>query len=68
MQSGSLQPEITPKNFKEKVLIPIPKEEIQKEIIKETKEKMEQAKYFLKEYKTNKQKAKQVFLDIVLKS
>jgi len=68
LQSGSLQPEITPKNFKEKVLIPIPKEEIQKEIIKKTREKTEQAKYFLEEYKTNRQKAKQVFLDMVLKS
>lgn len=68
LQSGSLQPEITPNNFKEKVLIPIPKEEIQKEIIKKTREKMEQAKYFLEEYKINRQKAKQVFLDMVLKS
>jgi len=68
LQSGSVQPEITPKNFKEKVLIPIPKEEIQKEIIRKTREKMERARCFLDEYKTNRQKAKQVFLDMVLKS
>lgn len=68
LQSGSVQPEITPTNFKEKVFIPIPKEEIQKEIIKDTREEIEQAKYFFEEYKTNRQKAKQVFLDIILKS
>lgn len=68
LQSGSLQPEITPKYFKEKVLIPIPKEEIQKEIIKKTRKKTERAKYFLEEYKTNRQKAEQVFLDMILKS
>jgi type I restriction enzyme S subunit len=46
-------------------IIPIPNKDIQQEIIKETKEKIEQAKYFLKEYKDNRQKAKQVFLKLV---
>jgi len=67
LQSGSLQPEITPRNFKEKVLIPIPHKDIQQEIINEIRKKMKEAKNLLNEYNYNKQKAKQFFLDMLLK-
>ena len=47
-------------------IIPIPNKDMQKEIINEVKEKINQAKNLLDEYKTNRQKAKQVFIDMVL--
>lgn len=49
-------------------IIPIPDRHIQQEIIKETREKIRQAKNLLEEYRTNRQKAKKVFLDVLLKS
>lgn len=49
LQSGSLQPEITPKNFKEKVLIPIPDKKIQNQIIKEIEDKMRRSNKVLEE-------------------
>ena len=41
---------------------------MQQEIINEIKEKINQAKNLLDGYKTSRQKAKQVFLDMILKS
>ena len=49
-------------------IIPIPNKDMQQEIINEIKEKINQAKNLLDEYKTSRQKAKQVFLDMILKS
>lgn len=63
LQSGSLQPEITPKNFKEKVLVPIPTPQIQEEIVKETQEKLEMAKQLKREYEENIRRGKEVFLE-----
>ena len=48
-------------------IIPIPNKDMQQEIINEIKEKINQAKNLLDEYKINRQKAKQVFLDMILK-
>jgi len=49
-------------------IIPIPNKDMQQEIINEMKEKINQAKNLLDEYKTSRQKAKQVFLYMILKS
>ncbi len=49
-------------------IIPIPNKDMQQEIINEIKEKINQAKNLLYEYKNSRQKAKQVFLDMILKS
>ncbi|MGB3346809.1 MAG: restriction endonuclease subunit S [Candidatus Humimicrobiia bacterium] len=49
-------------------IIPIPKKNIQQEIINKVKEKVKQAKKLLDEYETNKQKAKQVFLEMLFKA
>lgn len=66
LQSGSLQPEITPTNFKEKVLIPLPNKLIQQEIINDLKEKINQAKELLTDYEINRQNANQIFLEMLL--
>jgi len=67
LQSGSVQPEISTKNF-EKVLIPIPYY-IQKKnkIVKEFKEISEKGKKLLTIYKSNKSKLQEYFLKQVLK-
>lgn len=49
-------------------IIPVPDRDIQQEIIKETREKIKQVKNLLEEYRTNRQKAKKIFLDMLLKS
>ena len=65
LQSGSLQPEITPKNFIGKVLVPMPKNEVRNSIIKEVKEKIKQIENFMTEYNKNIQKSKEVFVSML---
>lgn len=61
LQSGSLQPEITPRNFMDRVIIPIPNEKIRNKIIIDIKEKTILAKKYLYEYNDNMEKSKKVF-------
>lgn len=67
LQSGSLQPEITPKTFMKRVLIPIPvNEKIQNNIIIQMKEKLKELKTIKDEYKQNKETAENVFTKALL--
>lgn len=68
LQSGSLQPEITPKNFKENIMIPMPNEDIKKKIVDEVKQKTEEAIEFKKKYVDSEEKAQQVFIEMLLNS
>ena len=67
LQSGSLQPEITPTNFKEYVLIPYPKGDLRIKMLKETKELFNEAKQNLDNFRYNKQKAKEMLIEELLK-
>jgi len=68
VQSGSLQPEITPKNFKEKVLIPIPKDNIKNEIINKIEEKIDEAQRQKRVYEENLKRAKETFINMLLRT
>ncbi len=63
LQSGSLQPEITPVNFKEKIIIPIPNKRIQNEIIKIIKDKIVKSNKILKEANNLFAQAEKEFID-----
>jgi len=60
LQSGSLQPEITPENFKGKVLIPLPKGKIRKQIVDAVKKDIEEAKKYKQRYDISLEKAKSI--------
>lgn len=68
LQSGSIQPEITPTNFIKYVLIPIPKEHYKEEIIYDAKKYIEEAKYYRIEYKDWLERAKQTFIDMTFET
>jgi len=59
-QSGSLQPSITPENYKEMVLIPMPKDKLKKNIIKQVKEDIKDATNFKDKYNTSLDKARNI--------
>jgi len=62
LQSGSLQPEITPKNFR-KIILPYPKNKNDRlKIISEFKETLKEANSLRKEFITSRKKAKEDFL------
>lgn len=61
-----MQPEITPKNFMNEVLIPIPKNEVEEKIIKEVEEKIRIAKLSRRQYKKNMERAKKLFMKMVI--
>lgn len=63
LQSGSLQPEITPKNFMKEVLIPIIKDK--EKIVKEAKEKINNAEILRNSYQENIQKSKELFINML---
>jgi len=66
LQSGSLQPEITPTNFKEKVLIPIPNKKIQNEIIEEIKDKITKSNKIIEEAEKLLVQAREEFIKVFL--
>ncbi len=65
LQSGSIQPEITPTNFKKYLLIPYPKNNVKKEIIEEMKKDIKDAREGIKKYKDSKRKAQEIFLELI---
>lgn len=64
LQSGSLQPEISPENFK-KILIPMPKEEGRKKIINSLKKDIEEAKKHKEDYNESLNKAKRILEETI---
>ena len=60
LQSGKLQPAITPENFKDRVLIPLPKGNLRKKIIDAVKQDVEEAKQHKQEYNISLEKAKNI--------
>lgn len=66
LQSGSLQPEITPKNFKEKILIPIPNKRIQTQIIKDIKNKTIESNTILEDANRLFDQAKEMFIKMLM--
>lgn len=67
LQSGSLQPEISPNNFINKMIIPIPEDNIKEKIIKEVGEKIRQAQSFIKKHDENIKKSNEIFAEMILK-
>ena len=65
LQSGSIQPEITPNNFKKDVLIPIPKDSMRNKIIEDMQKDIKEARDNFKIYVENKQTARDKFLEIL---
>ena len=67
LQSGSVQPEISAKNFK-KILIPFLKSDnLNKEIINEFKEKSKESKELLEKYNKNKLEIEDFFISQIIK-
>jgi len=67
LQSGSLQPEISPENFKEKVLIPLPKETNEKTIEQSFKEHLKSIKQIHFDLQKNEKLAEDVFANNLIK-
>jgi len=67
LQSGSLQPEITPKVFMKRVLIPFPNDKIKEDIIKQIKESFIKLQELQKEQTKNTELADEIFVDALLK-
>jgi len=67
LQSGSLQPEITPTNFREYVLIPCPIGNLKINMLNEIEELFKESKKDIENYRNKKQKAKELFLQELLK-
>jgi len=65
-QSGSLQPEITLENFKEMVLIPMPKDKLKDNIIKQVKEDIKDATNFKDKYNVSLDKARNILKKSIL--
>ncbi len=65
-QSGSLQPSITPENFKEMVLIPMPKDKLKNNIIKQVKEDIKDATNFKEKYNISLDKARNILKESIL--
>jgi type I restriction enzyme S subunit len=66
LQSGSIQPEITPSDFK-KIIIPIPESNKEKErIIKNFKQELKEAKDYRQEYNNKRKEAENTFLKELL--
>ncbi len=65
-QSGSLQPSITPENFKEMILIPMPKDELKKKIIEKVKEDIKDATTFKEKYNISLNKARNILKESIL--
>jgi len=65
LQSGSLQPEITPKNFKSKVLIPMPRnKEIKEKLVHKIAEVKNSARISKEQYTYNKRKVQEIFTEL----
>jgi len=65
-QSGSLQPGISFENFKDRILIPMPKGKIKDNIIKKVREDIKDAISFKKEYSVSLDKARHILRDTIL--
>ena len=66
MQSGSIQPEISPNDFK-KVIIPIPKSQKERDIIISSfKKELRDAENYRHNYKKKKEEIEQIFLSEIL--
>ena len=65
-QSSSLQPSITPENFKEMILIPMPKDELKKKIIEKVKEDIKDATTFKEKYNISLNKARNILKESIL--
>ncbi len=61
LQSGSLQPEITPTNFKRYVLLPYPKGKLKEQMLKEIQILFSEAKEDFSKYNHKKQEARDNF-------
>lgn len=60
LQSGHSQPEITPENFKEKILIPLPNKRVRDKIIDAVKKDIKEAKHYKKKYNISLEKARNI--------
>jgi len=65
-QSGSLQPAITIENFKEMVLIPMPKDKLKNKIIQQVKEDIKDATDFKDKYGISLDKARNILKESIL--
>lgn len=66
LQSGSLQPEITPVNFRKKVLIPIPKNNDKKKLIDKAKESIKELITLREEHRKNLELSEKVFVNSLI--
>lgn len=65
LQSGSIQPEITPTNFKKHVLLPIPCGILKKKVIRKYQKQIKEAFGYKEEYKYKMAEAKSRFIELV---
>lgn len=65
LQSGSLQPEITPINFKKYVILPILKGKLKEKFIKESKTNLDDSIKYLNCYNDKKNQANEIFLKLL---
>jgi restriction endonuclease S subunit len=66
LQSGSIQPEITPSNFKEHVLIPLPKGKFKEVMIKDITDYYKKLKYYFEQYKSKRINLKNDFIKLLI--
>ncbi|MEX0598591.1 MAG: hypothetical protein WD512_19065 [Candidatus Paceibacterota bacterium] len=67
LQSGSIQPEITPSNFREYVLIPFPRGKFKDRMKKEMKEFYIGLKYHFESYSKKRLELKNDFVNLLIK-
>ena len=65
LQSGSIQPEVTPDNFKEYISLPIPKGEIKDKIISQAEDLIKKAKNYRDEYDLILKKTQEKFIELL---
>jgi len=65
LQSGSIQAEITPSNFKEYVLIPLPQGEFKKRMAKDMKEYYNRLKDYFEKYQEKRASIKRDFVNML---
>lgn len=67
LQSGSIQPEITPTNFKDYVLIPLPKGKFKESMVIDMKGYYKKLKYHFEQYQTKRASLKEDFIKLLIK-
>lgn len=65
LQSGSIQPEITPENFKKHIVLAVPKGNYRDDVIKKASEHIKEARKLKKDYLNKLNEAKERFLDLI---